>query len=171
MVYRCECCGELHKEWPAIAFRVPNPYLHLTDEEKEYQAKISSDFCIIEYSDQTDYFIRATLSQDVIDNCKDLEYGLWVSLSEKSFNDYYTNFKKGNHITSYFGWLSSYIPGYDSTLEIPTTVYTKADNQRPEMFPREGFDHPFVKDYYDGITKAEAERRIEEMLRHTGHFN
>jgi len=31
--------------------------------------------------------------------------------------------------------------------------------------PHEDFDHPFVYDYYNGISKEEAERRIHEMLR------
>ena len=171
MKYRCQCCGELHDSWPAIAFRFPNHYLHLSNEEKKTIARVNSDFCIINYEDQTDRFIRVTLSQQVIDHCGELEYGLWVSLSEESFEDYLTHFDDENHITTYFGWLSSFIPGYENTLSIPTTVQTKADNQRPEIVPREGFDHPFVQDYYKGITKQEAERRIEEMLRHTGYYN
>jgi len=37
---------------------------------------------------------------------------------------------------------------------------TKTGNERPEIFPHEDFDHPFVKDYYSGISKKEAENRI-----------
>lgn len=171
MKYICQCCGELHDTWPSIAFKVPNNYLHLSTDEKKNIAEISSDFCVIRYEDQTDYFIRTTLTQKVIDNCTDLDYGIWVSLSEKSFYDYRENFHNDDHITSYFGWLCSFIPGYPSTLNIPTTVQTKSDNQRPEVFPREGHDHPFVKDYYEGIPVTEAERRIDEMMRHTGYYN
>jgi len=42
--------------------------------------------------------------------------------------------------------------------------FQRNDGLRPELFPHESFNHPFVKDYYTGITKVEAERRISEML-------
>lgn len=44
-------------------------------------------------------------------------------------------------------------------------MVTKTGNDRPEIFPHEDFDHPFVKDYYEGITKAEAEKRINAILK------
>lgn len=171
MKYRCQCCGELHDTWPAIAFKAPNNYIHLTNTEKKNIAKLSSDFCVIEYPDQTDYFIRVTMTQKVLDDCQDLSYGVWVSLSEESFADYQDNYENDEYITSYFGWLCSFIPGYENTLNIPTTVQTKDDNQRPEIVPRKKHNHQFVRDYYAGITKEEAERRIDEMLRHTGAYN
>ena len=34
-----------------------------------------------------------------------------------------------------------------------------------DSFPHQDFDHTFVNDYYNGITKTEAERRIKEMLK------
>ena len=43
-------------------------------------------------------------------------------------------------------------------------VVTRNNNLRPELVPHESFEHPFVKDYYNGISKTEAERRINEML-------
>lgn len=68
-------------------------------------------------------------------------------------------------MTSYFGWLSNQLPDYDDMTKIPTTVYTKTGNDRPEIIPHNDFDHQFVRDYYNGITKQEAERRIKEMLK------
>jgi hypothetical protein len=85
-------------------------------------------------------------------------------LSDKSYEDYSDNFKNENHETKYFSWLCNDLPGYDFSENIPTTVFTRTGNQRPEIVPHEDFDHPFVKDYYNGITKKEAERRISEML-------
>ena len=46
----------------------------------------------------------------------------------------------------------------------PTDVKTKIGNERPEIFPHSDFDHPFTRDYYNGMTKGEAERRIHNML-------
>ncbi|MBX3240816.1 MAG: DUF2199 domain-containing protein [Chitinophagaceae bacterium] len=162
--YTCSCCGQEHIEFPALTFKSPDNYDTLSQQDKETIAKIDSDFCVITHPDQTDRFIRCTLTQKVIDHCENLEYGLWVSLSEKSFNDYSGNFNNENHETKYFGWLCNDIPEYEFKESIPTTVFTRTGSQRPEIVPHEDFDHPFVKDYYNGITKDEAERRIKTIL-------
>jgi hypothetical protein len=60
------------------------------------------------------------------------------------------------------------IPEYEFNASIPTTVFTRTGNQRPEIVPHKDFDHPFVKDYYDGISKHEAEKRIITMLNKVG---
>jgi hypothetical protein len=164
--YTCSCCGKEHEEWPALAYDSPTNYHNLSATEKEEIGQLNSDFCIINHPDQVDRFIRCTLTQKVIDHCEVLEYGLWVSLSEKSFKDYSENFDKEDHEGKYFGWLSNELPDYHFSEEgIPTTVYTRPNGLRPEIVPYEDFDHPFVHDYYKGITKEEAERRIKEMLK------
>lgn len=163
--FTCDCCGEEHESWPAITYNSPNSYSNLSPQEKEDIAVIDEDFCVIKHSDQVDRFIRCVLVQKVNDHCEDLEYGFWVSLSEKSFENYLENFDDQKEENQYFGWLSNYIPQYEFSNSIPTTVVTKTGNERPEIFPHKDFDHPFVKDYYEGITKAEAEKRINAILK------
>ena len=165
MKYICSCCGEEHDEWPALTYSSPVHYNDLTREEKERIGALTPDFCTITYTEQIDRFIRCNLTIRVMDHCEDLVYGLWVSLSEKSFEDYRANFDNENHEVQYFGWLSNQLPDYPDSTQIPTTVVTQTMNQRPTIVPHENFDHPFVKDYYEGITKVEAERRINQMLR------
>lgn len=160
----CSCCGHEHFEWPALTFNSPTNYSWLSDKEKETIAELDSDFCIIKYTDQTDRFIRCTMTQKVNDHCQNLEYGVWVSLSENNFIDYIENYNNKNHITSYFGWLCNMIPEYNIGESIPTTVFTKSGNQRPEIVPFDDCDHLLVLDYYKGITKEEAEKRINSML-------
>lgn len=171
MKYKCTNCGQEHDEWPALTFYTPTPYHDLTEKEKTTLGEISSDFCVITNPEQTDRFIRCTLTQKVIDHCENLEYGIWVSLSEKSYQDYADNFNNDNHETQYFGWLCSRIPEYQDTMNIPTTVKTKTGNNRPEVIPHDDFDHPFVRDYYNGITKEEAEKRIKSMLKNIGQLD
>ncbi|CAA9199375.1 DUF2199 domain-containing protein [Flavobacterium collinsii] len=161
----CDCCGHEHESWPAIAYSSPSAYNKLSEQEKEEIAVIYQDFCVIKQEDHINRFIRVVLVQQVNDHCEDLEYGFWVSLSENSFEDYLENGEEENHEAQYFGWLSNYIPQYEFLNSIPTTVVTKPGNERPEIFPHKDFDHPFVKDYYNGITKAEAEKRIREILK------
>ncbi|MNS22926.1 hypothetical protein D3C72_547310 [compost metagenome] len=162
--YICSCCGKEHEDWPALGYISPLHYNLLSEDDKQKIAELNSDFCIIRYPDQVDRFIRGTLTQKVTDHCEDLDYGLWVSLSENSFQDYLDNYTNENHEAKYFGWLCNHLPDYIFNESIPTTVYIKANNQRPEIVPHEDFDHPFVRDYYNGITKIEAERRIASMI-------
>ena len=165
MEYKCEKCGEIHEGWPAIAFKTPDSYDALSGADRQkYVKEINDDFCVIEYEDQTDRFIRCVLYQTVIDNCEDLHYGIWVSLSEKSFDDYNAHFSSSDYESTYFGYLSSQIPEYEYMESIRTDVVYTGKN-RPEVIPQSGqMDNPFVRDYYEGITKAEAERRIKSML-------
>lgn len=160
----CDCCGKEHESWPALTYNSPSSYNRLSEQEKEEIAVIDQDFCVIKHPDHILRFIRVVLIQQVNDHCEDLEYGFWVSLSEQSFENYLENFDNENHETNYFGWLSNFIPQYKFSGSIPTTVVTKIGNERPEIFPHKDFDHPFVKDFYNGITKEEAERRIESMI-------
>lgn len=161
----CPSCGKEHYEWPALAFPYPSSYGSLTEEEKQYgQTELNEDFCVIEYPDQIDFFIRTTLTQKVTGSCEGLDYGVWVSLSETSFLDYNENFHNENHEVVYFGWLSNWLPDYDYSGSIAMNVETRKGNQRPDVIPHKDSDHPFVQDYYEGISLKEAKRRIAAMF-------
>jgi hypothetical protein len=162
--FTCSCCGENHEEWPALTFISPDNYSCLSEHDKKSIGYIDNDFCTINHRDQIDRFIRCILIQKVNDHCEDLDYGLWVSLSEKSYVDYEKNFKKDSEEKGYFGWLCNDIIDYEFSESIPMNVFTRNNGQRPEIIPHKDFDHPFVKDYYNGISKKEAERRISNML-------
>lgn len=162
--YICSNCGKEHTEWPALTYDSPSNYNNLSEEDKQNMGTLGTDFCTIKHPEQTDKFIRCTLTQKVIEHCEALEYGLWVSLSDNSYQDYSENFKNENRETKYFGWLCNDLPDYEFKESIPTTVFTRLENQRPEIVPFHDFDHPFVKDYNNGITKEEAEKRIKNMF-------
>lgn len=166
--FKCSCCGETHEEWPALTFISPDNYHYLSEEDKKSIGYIDSDFCTISHSDQIDRFVRCTLIQKVNDHCEDLDYGLWVSLSEKSYFDYEKNFKQDSEEKTYFGWLCNDIIDYEFSESIPMNVITRNNGQRPELIPHKDFNHPFVKDYYNGISKKEAEKRISDMLEIVG---
>jgi len=163
--FKCSCCGEIHEEWPALTYISPDNYNCLSENDKKKIGYLDNDFCIIKHNDQINRFIRCTLTQKVNDNCQDLDYGLWVSLSEKSFLDYEKNFKKETEENGYFGWLCNDIIDYDFSESIPMDVLTRKNGERPRLIPHKDFDHPFVKDYYNGISKEEAEKRILNMLK------
>lgn len=164
MKYICECCGEEKKDWPAIAYNAPIFYHDLTEEEIE-NAELTSDLCIIKDTEYTHRFIRAVMVQEVADSCQDLEYGIWVSLSEKSFDEYVENYDNKEFEAEYFGWLSNYLPDYDFEESIPTTVVVNNNVGRPFVFPHQSHDHPFVHDFYNGISLEEAEKRMNMILK------
>jgi hypothetical protein len=162
--FKCSCCGEIHEEWPALTFISPDNYNCLSERDKKNIGYLDSDFCKINHEEQIDRFIRCTLTQKVNEHCENLEYGLWVSLNEKSYLDYEESEEKESEEKVYFGWLCNDIWSYEFSESIPVNVVTRNGGLRPELFPHESFDHPFVKDYYRGISKEEAEKRISEML-------
>ena len=164
MKYICQCCGEEKEDWPAIAYSAPYPYFDLSKEQLK-NAELTPDLCIIKYSDETCYFIRAVLVQEVIESCQDLEYGIWVSLSENSFNQYVENYDNKEFEGGYFGWLANYFPDYEFNETIPTDVFVDNKIGRPFVYPHESCEHSFVRDFYNGISKEEAERRIDIILK------
>lgn len=169
MKYTCSNCGEEHEDFPALGFKSPYHYDILTEEDKQTIGELTADTCIIKHGEQIDRFIRGVLVQPIKDACQDLDYGLWVSLSEKSYQDYIDNFDSAEHETIYFGWLCSTIPEYESTLSIKTTVHTRG-KQRPLIVIQEDNDqsNPFIIDYFEGISEAEAIERINSMMRSLG---
>jgi hypothetical protein len=89
---------------------------------------------------------------------------VWVSLSEKSYNDYVDNYDNEDHKATYFGYLSNSLADYEDTLSIRTNVVLRG-KIRPEVIPHDDqLDNDFVKDYYEGIDKETADRRIKEVL-------
>lgn len=167
MTYTCSTCGQTHDSWPALTYTSPTHYNDLSEDEKETIGWLEGDFCTITHEDQIDRFIRVVMTIPVNDHCDDLDYGLWVSVSEKTFHDYWENFHNEEHKASYFGYVCNHLLGYENTLSVPSTVVTQSDNRRPMVFPFDDFAHPLVQDFYHGISKEEAKRRIAEMIRLT----
>lgn len=166
MPYTCTQCGQQHGELPAIGFDAPHYYYTLNDEgRKKHVQKLTSDLCILAYTNQTDYFIRTVLRQKIHGHDQELQYGVWVSVSERSFKDYTDNFAAEAHTGKYMGYLSTWIPGYETTtVGIVMRVQATGNSNRPTIIPQQGQDHPFVNDYYNGITMEEAEARVRRVM-------
>jgi hypothetical protein len=81
--YTCECCGDIHENWPALTFISPDNYDFLSADDKKNIAELKSDTCIINHPNQTDRFIRCTLKQLVNDHCEGLEWSLGFFKREK----------------------------------------------------------------------------------------
>ncbi|WP_353119666.1 DUF2199 domain-containing protein [Myroides odoratus] len=165
MKYTCEHCGQEHEDWPALVYPTPLSYAQLTEEEKE-DAEVTSDFCAIINPEHTYYFIRVVLIQTVADACQDLDYGVWVSLSETSFKEYYENFDNKAFKTTYFGWLNNHIAPYPFTTCMEVGVNVEVDNERgrPFIYLHQKENNDLVRDLYSGISLEEATNRIQAAL-------
>lgn len=160
---KCASCGEVHDELPALGYIAPFYYDILNETEKTEMAEASSDFCVIKHKDLTDRFIRTTMTIQVNDACENLDYGIWVSLSEKNFNEYNDEFKSNVEGKTYFGMICNEIIYYkESTLGIHVNVTTRSDGMRPVIIPHQT-QNKLITDWEKGITIEEAEKRIESM--------
>lgn len=167
MSYHCTQCGKIHDERPALGFLSPDYYQYLSEEDKKNIATLAEDFCIIEYDKQTDRFIRAILSMPIKGTDDTLEYGVWVSLSEKNFLHYMDNFEENLEGETFFGYLCNNVPGYKETLHIRTNVVCGPQGERPHVFPHnDQADHPFVRDFIEGIPVEEADKRVHMVMKH-----
>lgn len=162
--FKCPTCGETHDELPAIGFKAPYHYEILSENDKNEIAELSDDFCVISYPDQIDRFIRTVLSIQVNDACENLEYGIWVSVSENTFNEYKSNFNKDSEPKTYFGMICNEIIDYEeSTLNLHVNIETRNEGLRPEIIPHNA-EHKLVSDWENGITIEEAEKRVEKII-------
>lgn len=158
--------AKIMKRLPAIGFITPDPYNELSEDERStYQAECNGDFCIIRYPDQTDRFIRTVLHIPIIGHEETLEYGVWVSVSEKSFNDYKSHFHDNPENVVYFGMICNWLPSYETnTFGLHCNVVTQLNNQRPLLQLHQSSKHPLVRDFYQGIEYAEAQARIDAVF-------
>ncbi|WP_413511728.1 DUF2199 domain-containing protein [Myroides odoratus] len=166
MKYTCEHCGQVHEDWPALVYKAPDPYLALSEEEKE-KADLTSEICSIDDEEQTHWYLRGVLTQYVYDACQYLDYGVWVSLSKESMKDYYANYEDKTYKTTYFGWLVTNLPNYppQTTFGLPTNVEVDNSKGIPTILPHQNKDSLFVQEFYQGISTEEALRRIEATLK------
>lgn len=155
MKYICTKCGQEHDGRPSIAFDSPYQYEKLDDEDKESIASLSDDLCVIRHDEQTDRFVRAVLHQKVNGDCQSLDYGVWVSLSERSFNDYLDNYDKDDYEATYFGFICNNLNGYANTLLIKSNVVLRG-KIRPEIILHD--------DQLDKTATPNKDRKISNFI-------
>jgi hypothetical protein len=132
---------------------------------KTWRAELGSDQRII---DDQHHFVRGCLQIPVLDGLGPFIWGVWISLSEKSFERmselWETPGREGE--PPYFGWFSASLPGYPETLNPKTIVHTRPIGQRP-LIELEPTDHPLAVEQREGITMARVQE-IAEIVLHDG---
>jgi hypothetical protein len=164
--FKCTCCGEMHEGSPSIAFKAPDQYACLSDEQKSSMGKLSSDFCTITHEEGTDYFIRAVLEVPIHGIDEPFLWGVWVSLSEKSFRRYVETYDEPVEGDRFFGWVCNKPRAYPWESSRPADVNVQLGGQRPKVVLHRGENEsdPLVLGQCNGISVARAQEIAESSL-------
>jgi hypothetical protein len=164
--FKCRCCDKVIGEMPMhYGAKAPALWFSIPEKERKRRCLLSSDQCII---DREHYFIVGNLEIPV-SNVKELfSWDVWVSLSKKNFARVSELWEKPGREAEppYFGWLSTALPGYPSTLNLKTNVHTRQVGRRPRV-ELEPTDHPLALEQRQGITLSRVQE-IAEIVLH-GH--
>jgi hypothetical protein len=154
--FKCASCGELHQGMPALHVAAPASYEAIPEAEREERCALGTDNCVI---DGKWFFIHGCLEIPVLGQAQPFVWGVWVSLSEASYDAYASSFGKERraHLGPYFGWLNSRLPTYPDTANLKTNVRLRDNLLRP-LIELEPTDHPLAVEQRNGIT---AERLAE----------
>ncbi|MEM7429067.1 MAG: DUF2199 domain-containing protein [Pseudomonadota bacterium] len=158
--YECAECGETHCGLPSLVNAEPPEYKAIPELERAARAELTQDTCII---DGQHYFIRANLPVPVLGTEEHLDWGVWVTQSEESFNRYLETYDDDQSEMGSFGWLGVFMTAYKRTEPGSEIEYLASDiswgapGLRPTVVIHE-CDHPLYLDQQHGIT---VERAIE----------
>lgn len=159
----CTCCGKVHEGSPSYAFNAPAPYLEQSEEIKA-NGKLGSDLCTYEDEDGKHYFIRVILEIPIHGIQEPYTWGVWASVSEKSFYHYVETYDEPSLEYGYFGYLCNYLPFYENTYALASDINVQLGGCRPKMSLHET-EHGLVSDFLNGISIKRAQE-IAEFCTH-----
>ena len=127
---------------------------------------LSNDFCTITHEEGTDYFVRAILEVPIEGVKEPFLWGVWVSLSKKSYDRYNETYDDPVEGEGFFGWVCNKLPEYPWEHSRPADVVVQAGNQRPKVRLHRGDpeDDQLVLDQINGISIARAQEIAERLL-------
>lgn len=155
--FLCNGCGQVHEGMPALDAIAPLSYYGVPEQEREARCELGSDACII---DGSHYFVRGCLEIPVHGESEPLSWGVWVSLSENSFQQWCDTYEseKRSHVGPFFGWLNAALDPYPATASLKTHVHLRDGFVRP-FIELEPTMHPLAVEQREGIPVA----RVAEL--------
>lgn len=124
---------------------------------------LGSDLCWYDDEDGRHYFIRVCLEVPIRGVAEPFTWGVWVSVSEESYNRYVETYDNPNANDCYFGWFCNYLPYYKHTYALKTQVHPRAEGIRPYI-ELEETDHPLAIDFHQGISIERAQEIAEAAM-------
>ena len=125
--FRCQTCGEIHKGMPGFGADAPLSYYAIPEAERASRCELSSDECVI---DRASFFIRGCLEIPVLGADEPLIWGVWISLSEQSFNRYHETYESPVAGEGFFGWVCNEIKLYSYNKPRASDVIVQPSNSR-----------------------------------------
>ena len=164
--FKCSCCGKVHEGSPSFGFQAPDQYASLSEEQKAEMGTLTKDLCTIAHGEGTDRFIRAVLEVPIHGVEEPFLWGVWVSLSEKSFARYVKTYDQPVVGEGFFGWVCNRIAPYPYDHSRPSDVVVQPARDRPKVLLHRGDpeDDPLVIDQVQGISIARAQELAERAL-------
>ena len=161
--FKCSSCEEIHEGIPTFGYDFPIYYLDVPEEERDERCELTSDTCVI---DDELFFVRGCVEIPVHGEEEPFIWGVWVSLSEKSFNRYLELYEvaERDREAPFFGWLNACFADYATEdLNLKTSVHLRNDGIRP-FIEIEPTDHPLAIEQHRGISKNRLVEICELML-------
>jgi hypothetical protein len=163
--WTCACCGNEFDELPlSFGTEGPDPWLGLSDDERETRGTIGSDTCVI---DDKHFFLRGCLEVPIVGGDTPFVWNVWVSLSERSFAlvGELWEAEQRDHVKPLFGWFCNSLPGYPETFGLKTYVHLRNSGIRP-FIELEPTDHPLALEQREGITMQRVAQIAATCMRH-----
>ena len=162
--FTCSRCGQVH-EGPPLAYGAdyPEAWTEVPEAQRSRRVVMGEEQCII---DRRDFYVRARLVIPVVDGPGPFEWGVWVSLGQRSFLRMAEVFATPGRESEppYPAWLQTELPGYPPTVSLKGWLQTRPVGERP-TFALEAADHPLAREQRDGVT-AQWVRELAEKLLH-----
>lgn len=168
MTYRCRTCGQIHEGPPfSWVFATPFGWQLTTDPQSGCRGELYGEQAILHCQDETSYFMLGNIVLPVTDSEGTFSFTVWVSLSEQNFRHSSEVWDDPRRVDEppYFGWLSSEIPGYPTTIKLRTNVHTQVVGVRPHI-KLEPTEHPLAVEQRQGITVSRVIEIAETMEAH-----
>ncbi len=141
-----------------LAMSAPDNWLSLKWHNRPFSSK-SSEFCILQNDDkQIERYIRCVLPMQLKGTDQEFRFGVWMSVSEESWNIYRQGFKSGVHEKyTCFGLLGNHLPHMGATFGMHADIEFMSDGERPRVHLHEA-KHLLYFCQSDGLPIAYLEK-------------
>ena len=148
--FKCATCGQWHEGMPGFAAEAPVYYYSIPEDERPTRCRLTSDTCVV---DDEFFFIRGCVEIPVAGTDEPFVWGVWVSLSKSSFDEYLANWDVPcrSRLGPYFGWLDVGFSVYPLTESLKTYVHPRDNGVRPYI-ELEPTDYPLAVEQRAGIS-------------------
>ncbi|KUJ50153.1 DUF2199 domain-containing protein [Chryseobacterium sp. JAH] len=161
--FKCLCCGKVYDK-PPLTFGsdFPSFYDSIPKNEIAERVEYQKSLCIIDHH----FFHRVRLEIPIINYFENLNFDIWVSISEENFiqrNEHWNN-KDRIHFESYFGYLQNEIPAYENTFNL----HTISTENAPGFIPNAqiiDIKHQLYIDQQNGISVERAINIAQSILK------